>query len=156
MKVQSMMKETSPPAFKPIEPPVHVNEDYRENDRFEQRPDDYREHRPDDYREQRPDDYREQRPDDYREQRPDDYHEQRPADRREPYYPVEEKVTMQQRDNLYREPDMTNDYSYGHGPEVVDEDLPVLRDPNYILPKPIPDSPSTRGGTTNYKTETSC
>lgn len=47
--------------------------------------------------------------------------------------------------NRYKEPDDTTGYMYGRGADdQQEEDIPVLRDPTYDLPKPVPDSPPTR------------
>ena len=80
-------------------------------------------------------DYIESSKRDYRDSSRDDYRD--PPPKRQ----LEEKIDEPSRileSNVNKEPDI----SIGHLDQ--EENIPVLRDPKYVLPKPIPDSPPSR------------
>lgn len=112
---------------------------YREDSRDYQ--DDSRDYQDDSYRDYR-NDYKE--PPKHGRESPRDYGA--PSVNREIKRTVEEHVSVAYETKVHAVPhNETTDFMYGSGPqEPGEEDLPVLRDPNYEMPKIIPDSPPSR------------
>ncbi|XP_057316695.1 tight junction protein ZO-1-like isoform X2 [Hydractinia symbiolongicarpus] len=119
--------------------------DYREDSRdYREDSGDYR----DDSRDYQDDSYRDYR-NDYKEpprhgqESPRDYGA--PSVNREIKRTVEEHVSVAYETKVHAVPhNETTDFMYGSGPQEPGEDLPVLMDPNYEMPKIIPDSPPSR------------